>query len=233
MRSNFNTWYVYLLALSFSASAFAANPGESKAKCDARNPISKNVTIANGVDGDTARVNTPDGQNYSVRFLSIDTPETHYNGKSQGVWGDRAAKRLQELLPVGTAVRLEFGPEVCDTNGRVLAYIFKGKVNMNELMVREGWAVNYCIYPNVAYCEELGALTNKNIHDGRGFMGDSTVEIPYIWRRKVSGRAFTSYVGNMETKEVFLPGHEDRVPVGNRMFFFKKTDIAAPYHLVE
>jgi micrococcal nuclease len=191
------------------------------------------VTVSGGVDGDTAHVKTREGKDYSVRFLSIDTPETHYNGKSQGVWGERATSRLQELLPVGTAVRLEFGPEVCDSNGRVLAHVFKGDMNVNEQMVREGWAVNYCIYPNVEYCEELGALTNQNIRDGRGFMGDPSMQIPYIWRREVSGREYTSYVGDMDSKEVFLPGHEDRVPVGNRMFFLKESDIEAPYHLVE
>lgn len=233
MKLNLNSWYIYLFALSLSTAAYAGDSAGPKTKCDPRYPVSSNVTIANGVDGDTARVITPEGKNFSVRFLSIDTPETHYNGKSQGEWGDRAANRLQEILPTGTRVQLEFGDQVCDPNGRVLAYVIKDGVNINEQMVREGWAVNYCIYPNVAHCETLGELTNQNIRDGRGFMGDSSMEIPYIWRRKVSGRAFTSYVGNMETKEVFLPGHEDRVPVGNRMFFLKKEDIEAPYHLVE
>lgn len=224
-------WFLVAAAL-FSTTAFAGESDVRKLNCNPKYPIEPNVTIAGGVDGDTVHIKTKAGV-YSVRLLNIDTPETHYLEQNQGPWAQKAAQRMQELLPNGTAVRLEFDKEMCDANKRVLAHLFKGNMHINKQMVKEGFAVNYCIAPNLNHCDELTDLVEDNLAHKRGFLGDPSVEIPYMWRKRVSNRPFTSYVGNLRTKNVYLPGHEDRVPVGERVFFFTESAVKAPYHVVE
>ncbi|MCC7441610.1 MAG: thermonuclease family protein [Bdellovibrionales bacterium] len=188
--------------------------------------------VVRTADGDTARVRV-DGREFSVRFLSIDTPETHYEGMSQGYWGEKAAERLAELLPVDTRVSLEFEDEPCDKYGRMLAHVWKGTSNVNKRMVSEGLAVNYCIYPNVRHCLAYGREAQRNLDAGNGMYGDDSLVLPYEWRRLVSDRPDDRWVGDIHTHEVHAPGGMDNVPVGARVFFFKQTDVPPPYHVVE
>jgi len=207
------------------------NPEQGARKCDRNRPIDPRGAVERGADGDTFTVKTRDGS-YKVRMIGIDTPETHYMGETQGEWGDKASDRLGELLPRGTQVRLELSPSVCDSYGRVLAHVFVGKSHVNRTMVEEGLAVNYCLFPSVAHCEELGALTTAAIEAQIGMFSDPNVELPYDFRRRISNRQPTSFVGSTLTKEVFRPGNQDRVPVGERIFF-QNENVPPPYRVVD
>lgn len=202
-------------------------------KCDKNNPIREAVTVVRGVDGDTVVIKTSDERTFSIRMLGIDTPETHYFGHSQGEWGERASARLKEILPAGTKVNLELSPDVCDSFGRVLAHVYKGRKNVNVQMAKEGLAVNYCIFPAVSHCEEIGAFVTAAQEARIGMFSDSSVEIPYDWRRRVSNRVHKSFIGNTTTKEVYLPESIGAVPVGDRIFFGKKSQVKTPYHFVQ
>lgn len=89
------------------------------------------VTIA---DGDTLTVST--GQR--VRLVQIDTPELG----SGECYSRAAAKELRRLAPVGTAVRLAADTRLdeADRYGRLLRYVWKGGVNVNQELVRRGAA---------------------------------------------------------------------------------------------
>ena len=190
-----------------------------------------NGTIAGGVDGDTFKV-TISGQTYSVRMLNIDTPETHFHGLSQGNWGEQAATRAAQLMPAGKAVRIELSIQHCDTYGRILGYAVVGGQDINALMVEEGLAVNYCISPNLDRCAAYAALAKESITARRGFFSDSSVEIPYEWRLRMSGGTSHYYVGNIETRAVSAPSDTDLVPVYARVFFTSRISIVSPYYLV-
>lgn len=222
-----------LFALLLSTStAFAALPGEVLDKCKPGIPLEKSGTIAKSVDGDTVHVTTRSGT-YSVRMLGIDTPETHFMGKSQGEWGEKAAARNQELIPVGTKVSLDFGGEPCDSHGRVLAFIFKGKTNINAQLAGEGLAVNYCVAPTFEYCDIIGREVGQAIEQREGMFSDPNAELPYDFRRRLQGHEQRSYVGNFTTKEVLPPGNQNSVPVAERVFFYTADEIRAPFHLVK
>lgn len=201
-------------------------------KCERDTAISPNAEVVRGVDGDTVVVKAG-RKTYSIRMLGIDTPETHYLGKSQGKWGEIAADRLKKILPVGTKVTLETGNEVCDKYGRVLAYVFKGTTNVNLQMAKEGLAVNYCIFPGIAHCEEIGNHVTAAIRAKKGMFSDEEVELPYDFRRRVSNRVHTSFIGSMKTKFVYHPEHIARIPVGERLFFGQENMIRLPYRLVD
>lgn len=229
-----------LLALPLT-SAFAGPhqdeppvPGESREKCNKTSPINPDVTIVNGVDGDTLTVRASDGKIYNVRMIGMDTPETHYMGQSQGKWGDAAAARLKQFLPAGSRARLEFAPSICDTYDRYLAHVFTpGKMHVNLRMAQEGLAVLYCLYPSVKYCETIGAATRAAIQYRKGMFTDSNVELPYDFRRRIAGREQGSLTGNMRTKEVFRPGFQERVPPGDRIFLQASEPLPPGYRMAK
>lgn len=217
------------LVISLSAQASAS---DSCAKIP-KGTASFTGKVVKNYDGDTLAVVGPFGK-FSIRFLGIDTPETHYQEQSQGEWGERASEFLKEQAPVGTPVRVELGQgEACDTYGRILGHVWRDKVHLNKMIIQNAFAVTYCIYPNTRYCDELGDITNQNIAQRKGMFSDPTLELPYDFRRRVSNRGANQYVGDLKSHKVFAPGSNDNVPVGNRIFFYNEEDIKAPYHLAE
>lgn len=216
--------------------AFAGESNQSeqlaRIKCQRSVPVESAVLVESTADGDTISVRAKAGV-YAVRLIGIDTPETHFRGESQGEWGDAAAERIAEMLPPGKKVRLEFGPNVCDMYGRVLAHVFAGKTHVNKQLVKEGLAVNYCLFPSLSHCEELGLLTDSAMQERIGMFSDPKMELPYDFRRRIKGTPQTSFVGNLSTKKVYRPGKQNKVPVAERIFFYGQSNIKAPFQLVE
>lgn len=108
------------------------------------------VVVARIVDGDTILLR--DGRR--VRLVQIDAPEI-----GGGECFSRAsAKALRRLLPQGGAVRLEADPrlDAVDRYGRLLRYVWRGSVNANLELVREGAAAPW-FYGGVSgrYAEAL------------------------------------------------------------------------------
>jgi micrococcal nuclease len=62
-----------------------------------------------------------------------------------------------------------------DRYGRMLAYVWTGATLVNEVMVRDGWAVLYTVPPNVKYAERLAQAQKEaraaraGLWSGRGF----------------------------------------------------------------
>jgi len=226
---------IAILGLALAIAPMASAQVEElsgKTKCDRTDPIEKTVVVERAVDGDSVVIRSRKGV-YSVRMLGMDAPETYYFGSSQGESAELAKERLQELLPRGKKVRLEFSPEICDHYGRVLAHIFVGKKHVNKEMVREGHAVNYCFFPSLAHCESMGKLTQKAIENRIGMFSDPNLELPYDFRRRISKRRARSFVGSIRSKEVYPPQDQEKVPVGERVFFANEDMIKTPFYKVE
>lgn len=226
-----------VLAFVLNLNAYAQNNQDGteqqpeRAKCQKENPIGPTATVVSSFDGDTILVRWKN-ENYSVRLIGVDTPETHYMGQSQGKWGDMAAEYTSETLPPGTEIRLELSPSICDSYGRVLAHVFKGKMHFNASLAQKGLAVNYCLYPSVAHCEEIGNMAKKAYEARKGMFSENT-ELPYEFRRRISGRTPSSLVGNLRTKEVYGPENQGKVDFYNRIFFSPDKPLPAPYHRVD
>ncbi|MCO5143699.1 MAG: thermonuclease family protein [Oligoflexia bacterium] len=225
------------LAIVFSYNAYAkietndTQPQPERAKCQKDKPIGPMATVVSSYDGDTILVKWKN-ENYSVRLIGIDTPETHFMGQTQGKWGDLAAEYTSKQLPAGTQVRLELSPSICDSYGRALAHVFKGNLHINSALASEGLAANYCLYPSVDHCEKIGNMAKKAYQSRKGMFSENT-ELPYEFRRRVSGRTPTSLVGNIHTKEVYGPENQERVDFFNRVFFSPNKPLPAPYHRVD
>jgi micrococcal nuclease len=118
-----------------------------------------------------------------VRLLGIDSPEL-----KQGEAGRRARAALQQVLPAGTTVRLERDVTSQDRYGRELAYVWTGSDMVNEVLVREGWAVLYTLPPNVKYAERLERAQKIARATGAGLWKSRAFDCPpHAWRRRQCG----------------------------------------------
>jgi len=107
-------------------------------------------TIARYVDGDTIVVNM-NGSTETVRFIGIDTPETHKPNTPVQCYGPAAAAHTQNTIKAaGGKVRLV--SDSLSTNrdryNRLLRYVYlPDGTNLNQLNVEQGYAFYYPFFP--------------------------------------------------------------------------------------
>ena len=118
------------------------------------------------IDGDTIRVCCVFGDQVTVRYIGIDTPETHHPMKGVEHYGEEASDANRKLVD-GKTVSLEFDVEQRDRYGRLLAYVFlKDGTFVNAWLVENGYAVVMTIPPNVKY-QELFLKLQREAREAR------------------------------------------------------------------
>lgn len=125
------------------------------------------------IDGDTIVV-----QNVKVRLEGIDAPEHRQTCTVNGIlWacGDTATAWPKEFL-AGREVACV--PKGNDRYGRVLATCFVGGENLNDAIVREGWALDFRRYTS-AYLEAEEEAKRRGTGLWRG-----DFEPPWEWREQ-------------------------------------------------
>ena len=107
-------------------------------------------SIARYVDGDTIVVNM-NGTDETVRFIGIDTPETHNTNTPVQCYGPAAAAHTQNVIKAaGGKVRLV--SDSLSTNrdryNRLLRYVYlPDGTDVNKLNVEQGYAFYYPFFP--------------------------------------------------------------------------------------
>lgn len=118
--------------------------------------------IVKVIDGDTAKIELPNGQVETVRLLLIDTPETVHPTKDVQPFGPEASQFSKNLMPSGSTVEVELGISERDKYGRLLAYFYVDGKMVNELLLEKGLArVAYVYAPNTKYLDEFEAIQKK------------------------------------------------------------------------
>jgi micrococcal nuclease len=117
-----------------------------------------NATVVRVVDGDTVQVDI-DGQREKLRLIGIDTPETVKPDTPVQCYGPEASAFTKQLLPEGTAVRIERDVEARDDYGRLLGYVYRADDGLfvNLEIVAQGYASLLTFPPNVAHVDEFVA----------------------------------------------------------------------------
>jgi micrococcal nuclease len=118
------------------------------------------------VDGDTIRVSL-DGQIYSLRYIGIDTPETKDPNDPVECYGQEAYLANRDLIN-GQTVQLEKDVSDTDRYGRLLRYVWIGDEMVNEILVREGYAVSSTYPPDVKHQEVFVAAQQSAREASRG-----------------------------------------------------------------
>lgn len=135
-----------LMALS------GCTPGPAAESKTAAGPSSEpagiQATVVRVIDGDTFKASI-NGEEKTVRLLNVDTPETKDPNAPVECMGPEATKGLEQLLPVGSKVRLELDVEPLDKYGRTLAGVFdSGGKLVNAEIARLGLGVPVLLEPN-------------------------------------------------------------------------------------
>ncbi|MGI8775620.1 MAG: thermonuclease family protein [Actinomycetota bacterium] len=137
------------------------------------------------VDGDTIRADilesvegpgageTEVGENYSVRLIGIDTPESVKPGSPVECFGREASAALKALVE-GTEVRLVKDVENTDRYDRLLRYVYFGQEMANARMVANGYAHAYTYPPNVRHSEFFVQLEREARENDRGLWAPDT-----------------------------------------------------------
>lgn len=127
------------------------------------------AVVTKETDGDTLHVEI-NGVDESVRFIGIDTPETHGRNGLVECFGKEAAAHTAALAPVGTQVRIVRDAEARDRYGRLLAYVYRAKDGLfiNLALARDGYADVLTYPPNVAHADEFVAAVREAREAQRG-----------------------------------------------------------------
>ena len=101
------------------------------------------------IDGDTIIV-LIDGEEKTVRYIGIDTPETVRQLKPVECFGQEASVRNKELV-LGKMIRLIKDVSETDQYGRLLRYVYLDDEFINLSLVQGGFANAYSYPPDVKY----------------------------------------------------------------------------------
>ena len=100
--------------------------------------------VTSVTDGDTINVRAyrPRRRSYRVRLIGIDTPETQNRVECGGA---DASRSMRALAPRGRKVKLRTDPtqDTTDRFGRLLAYVYVGRRQLNVTQISKGWSSTY------------------------------------------------------------------------------------------
>lgn len=127
------------------------------------------------IDGDTIEV-TYGGRKETVRFLGIDTPETHDPRKPVQCFGQAASDYNKSLLE-GKSVRLE--PDATNSDRdkyrRLLRYVYLPDGTLvNAKLIQDGYAFAYVVFP-LERLDEFKALEQQARAENRGLWAGCNV----------------------------------------------------------
>ncbi len=150
-----------------------------RAPAGTRTVEGKVVRIA---DGDTLTVAIRDRTNIKVRLYGIDAPEVRHEG-TPGQPGGAEARQALKALTLGRRVRVEI-LEV-DTHGRSVGVVTERGVNINLVMVREGWAWAYRRYLSTPYASEFIDVEREARAKRLGLWKRANPVPPWEFRRRM------------------------------------------------
>ncbi len=153
---------LYSLLFSLCFSAFAK---------DTQEILSTNKVVI--TDGDTIKFN-----NKKIRLHGIDTPEIKQLCKNKnGEDYKCGVKAKLALINLISSHQVKCSVQGKDRYKRLIATCFVKNININEWLVKEGWALAYRRYSKDYVDEELFAKNNK-----LGLWKGDFLE-PWKWRR--------------------------------------------------
>jgi micrococcal nuclease len=122
-------------------------------------------TVVKVTDGDTIKVETPEGTMLKVRLYGIDAPETEKINRRTGLiskkgqsYGEEAYRALESKV-FGKKVKVDIID--IDRYKRMVGIVSLGNRNINIDMVKEGWAWAYKEYLDRPYASEYLDAENE------------------------------------------------------------------------
>jgi micrococcal nuclease len=159
-----------VLAVVLGVRAAGGQSGSEPASAPPGGPA--NARVVEVVDGDTLEADVA-GEAERVRLIGIDTPESVATDRPNECFGREASHHLSQLLPPGTAVRLERDVEARDRYGRLLAYVHRASDGrfVNHDLVTGGFAEASAYPPNTARQADFDAAQSQARRARAGLWG--------------------------------------------------------------
>jgi micrococcal nuclease len=130
--------------------------------------------VVSVTDGDTIKVYNAEQGQIKIRFYGIDTPE-----KAQP-YGKAAGKYLASLI-AGATVAIETVTK--DRYGRTVGIVSDSEININQEMVRAGYAWVYRKYCDRSFCSDWLQLEDKARNSKIGLWQEPNPIPPWEWRK--------------------------------------------------
>ncbi|MBN3496310.1 thermonuclease family protein [Arthrobacter pascens] len=128
--------------------ACTTNNSQQASSAASQGAPTNEATVSRIIDGDTFVAMTSAGEK-TIRLLNVDTPETKDPNAPVECLGPEATAALEQLLPVGSVVRLELDEEPTDKYGRTLAGVFDASGTLiNAEVARQGMGIPMLVEPN-------------------------------------------------------------------------------------
>lgn len=114
------------------------------------------VIFSKCIDGDTAKFKLK-GEEITVRFLAVDTPEVNHPTKGEEPYGKEASNYTCEVLKNAKKIKLEYddASDPTDKYDRYLAWIWVNDELLQENLIKKGLAKVAYLYGNYKYVDLL------------------------------------------------------------------------------
>lgn len=194
------------------------SPSVTQPTTTSTHPAVQLVKVTRVVDGDTIEIEG--GQ--KVRYIGIDTPETVDPRKEVQCFGKEASAKNKQLVE-GKEVSLEKDVSETDKYGRLLRYVYLGKIFVNDYLVREGYAHASSYPPDVKYQDQFLQAEREAREAKRGLWGNvcsnassatptlssSNLQPPSFGRGTPSNSCLIKgNISNLKEKIYHLPGQK-------------------------
>ncbi|ATG56680.1 nuclease [Brachybacterium ginsengisoli] len=123
------------------------------------------------VDGDTL-IALVDGEETTIRLLNIDTPETKDPDMPVQCLGPEATAFLEERLPAGTEIELDYDEERLDPYDRTLAAVYESDSLINVEIAAAGLGVPVYFAPNDRFLPEVEEASRTAQEEERGLFSE-------------------------------------------------------------
>ncbi len=167
--------------------------------------------ILDVLDGDTVVVQTS-GRRETVRYLLIDTPETHHPHRPLEEFGNDAHEKNKSLV-LGRRIFLELDGQHRDRYNRLLAHVWVDlgsgdaqRILASEWLARQGLCLPMIIPPNTRYVDKILEATREAATQKRGiwqFQAKRLFTPRQVWNElpQLAGNFVTVRTRIVEVKE--------------------------------
>lgn len=173
-------WFLCLCL--FSSAAFAGSLKHASATHNVKGNSGVAESTISGkpyvLDGDTIVL-----KKKRIRFYGIDAPELHqmcwdHDGKEWACGKVAKSFLLSLILEKGHLVAITCHVKDKDRYKRLISVCYRGKTDLNAMMVSKGYAIAYTYFSKDYVSEEATARQN---HLG---IWNGAFEEPYLWRKQ-------------------------------------------------
>lgn len=134
-----------------------------------------NAELVRVVDGDTLVVRL-NGAQEKVRILGINTPESVKPNSPVECFGKESSAHIRELLSNTHTLEIATDPtqDTRDRNGRLLAHVFAGDINIAQQMISDGYGYEYTYRIPYIYQSEYKTAEQEARNNDRGLWSPET-----------------------------------------------------------